>query len=343
MLQKEWVQNLLFWIIFILLWSAHDLVFHPNFWDLVVSNIHTMWVYAPLVYLNIYFLVPQFLLKQKKPPVYILTLGAGLLLTTLFSTWNVTFYFSTRDPETAEFFTTPLGQITLLTELLVLLGFSMTLFLLREWYQKERYTQAIEQKRLEMELHLLKSQVNPHFLFNSLNSIYLMSERDVKASQQMLLQFSDILSHQLYETNKERITLAKEIDNLTNYIRIEEVRHHDLAKVQFDCLGMINGQQIAPMLLMPLVENAFKHGQSSEGYWINIHLELKTSAELFFTVENSFRPRQRAASGGIGLNNVRRRLELIYPNQHELIVHEESNVFRVFLNLKLQEHAVHHS
>ena len=344
MFKNEIIQHLVFWVLYLLLWSAHDLVYFQDFTSLLITNSYTFLPYVVLVYFNLYVLVPRLLLK-KKQGLYLFSLALGILAVTHFSSWNH-YYFFNRISEhvpTAKFFISPEGQIALLTEILVLVGFSMTLYLLREWYQKERYAREMEKKRLETELHLLKSQINPHFLFNSLNSIYVMLGKDQEAGREMLLQFSDILSHQLYEASKEKVLLNKELENLENYIRIEKIRHDDLAKVEVKLPDSINGQQIAPMLLLPIVENAFKHGQSSEGYWIKVLLQIRPNDELNFSVENSFVNKPSKSEAGIGLANVKRRLELIYPDQHELKVEKEDDIFKVNLKLQLNDHSLHHS
>ncbi len=344
MVLKEILQHLLFWAVFILLWSAHDLVYFDNFFILIRGNLFTLFPLVPLVYLNLYWLMPKFLLKKKHAP-YILIMGLCLLITTFVASANSYYYYSEirNHQDTANFFYSSEGKIAILTEMLVVVGVSMILYLLREWYQKERYAREMEQKRLETELHLLKSQINPHFLFNSLNSIYVMLGKNTKAGRKMLLQFSEILSHQLYEASKEKVPLQKEIENLKNYIRIEKIRHDDLANVELRCSEDINGEHIAPMLLLPIVENAFKHGQSSEGYWIDVRLDMNEENELLFSVKNSYTEKEESDHQGIGLSNVKRRLELIYPGRHQLSIEKLNSIFQVNLKLKLNEHAVHYS
>lgn len=336
---KAVIPHIAFWVLYIVLWSAHDLVFYNNFRELLVGNAYNMLVYIPVVYLNIYFLVPKFLLK-KKYTNYILGISLGIAATIFTSSWNHGLFYKyiKINLPTSELFLSAEGKIIIMTEILVLVGFTMTLYLLKEWYQKERYTREIEQKRLETELNLLRNQMNPHFLFNSLNSIYLMLDKDHQAGREMLLQFSDILSHQLYETNKDQITLKKEVENLKNYIGIEQIRHDDMAQVSLNFPTNLNGQKVAPMLLLPIVENAFKHGQSSNGYWIDIDLEVMENQNLSFKVANSYTNGKPATDKkGIGLANLKRRLELIYPEQHQLEVEKQAGFFSVQLNLKLHD------
>ncbi|NAS30713.1 hypothetical protein GTQ40_07000 [Flavobacteriaceae bacterium R38] len=222
----------------------------------------------------------------------------------------------------------------------------MTLFLTDEWYRKDKSMREIEQKQLETELNLLKNQINPHFLFNSLNSIYVMLGKNLNNGKKMLLQFSDILSHQLYETNKKSIELKSEFDNLENYIGIEKVRHEDLVTVDYSFPHHHDDLVISPMLLLPIVENAFKHGQTSKGYQINIQATIAYGNTLSFKVENSVSNEAKKGyknSNGIGLTNVKRRLELIYPNRHLFNIERDDSRFIVHLKIQLNENEVYNS
>jgi len=224
----------------------------------------------------------------------------------------------------------------------------MTLFLIDAWYRKDRLFKEVERKQLETELNLLKNQINPHFLFNSLNSIYIMLGKNLENGKQMLLQFSDLLSHQLYETTKKSIPLTAEFENLKNYIAIERVRHEDLVTVKSNFTESNKDLSISPMLLLPIVENAFKHGQSSEGYNISIDASIQHNSTLNFTVENTISNEKKdknelTKKNGIGLTNVKRRLELIYPNRHLLTIASENDTFSVHLKLQLYENAMFNS
>jgi len=337
-MHKKIFAHIGFWLAFLFLWSAHDLVYHSNFFELLVSNSYTFILYALLVYFNLYVLVPKFLLKNKLT-LYFLFVLITIIVIVFSTSWNLYIFFTkikTHMP-TALFFLSNNGKITILTEILVLTGFSMAIYLLNQWHQKTRYAVEVEQKKLEAELQQLKNQVNPHFLFNSLNSIYIMLGKNVSAGKKMLLQFSDILSHQLYEANKERIPLKKEFENLCNYIEIEKIRHQDLAKVNIDLSEETERLEISPMLLLPIVENAFKHGQSNDGYWIYIKAEILKNRVLKFTVENSRSNTNKKTKKGIGLDNLKRRLELIYPNVYDLLIYDEESTFKVILKLELDE------
>lgn len=336
------IKHIIFWVLFLLLWSLHDLNYHEDLLENLETNVFAFVPYAGLVYFNLYFLMPKFLLK-KKVSGYVVLLITSIIITTLLSSYYLSFYFRTINIylPTADFFISLPGKIAIATEVILSLCLSMTLFLIDEWYRKDRLMREIEQKQLETELNLLKNQINPHFLFNSLNSIYVMLGKNLNSGKKMLLQFSEILSYQLYEANKKSIALKSEFENLQNYIDIESIRHEDLATVSYSFPGNSEKLAIAPMLLLPLVENAFKHGQSSSGYGIRINADVEFGHTLSFTVENSVSngPNQKSPkeSDGIGLANVKRRLELIYPNRHILDIASKNATFKVHLKVQLHE------
>ncbi|MDT7831776.1 histidine kinase [Flavobacteriaceae bacterium S356] len=314
--------------------------YHTNILENIETNIFAFIPYAIIVYINLYVLMPRYLL-QKKIASYVALLLLSIVLITLFSSYYLAYYFEYINVylPTARFFASLPGKIAIVTEVILSLCLSMTLFLIDAWYQKERSIQEIEQKQLETELNLLKNQINPHFLFNSLNSIYVMLGKNLEQGKNLLLQFSEILSHQLYETSKKKIPLEREFENLQNYIDIERIRHEDLVTVMCNFPKDNENLNIAPMLLLPLVENAFKHGQSTKGYHVRINASV-TLGTLNFNIENSVSEKTRNTSKkeqGIGLTNVKRRLALIYPNLHLFQVVAKNATFIVNLNIQLDE------
>ena len=333
------VKHLIFWILFILIWSVHDLNYHEDILENIINNIFSFAPYALLVYVNLYVLIPVFLLK-KRIFNYVILLLQSIVIVVFSSSAYLAFYFKViiASPETSRFFASTTGKIAIATEVVLALCLSMTLFLIDEWYRKDRFVKEIKQKQIETELNLLKNQINPHFLFNSLNSIYVMLGRNQDLGKKTLLQFSELLSHQLYETKKEHIALAQEFENLKNYIAIEKIRHEDLVDVECVFPENIETLRISPMLLLPLVENAFKHGQSSTGYWIKILVAIDDDAILNFMITNSVSENTSIKKGrGIGLTNVKRRLELIYPDKHLFTVEQKNAKFIVHLKTQLCE------
>lgn len=217
--------------------------------------------------------------------------------------------------------------------LVVWVAIAIRLFKL--WY--ERHHAA-----LQAELDFLKSQIHPHFLFNTLNNLYALTLSNSPKSPNIVMGLSEILRYMLYECNVAHVDLKKDVEVLESYILIEKIRYEDRLDLSFTKTGDINAHQIAPLLLLPLVENAFKHGVSEKvgEAWINIDLAVKDNL-LKFKVANSKAENvdQTAAKhyGKIGLENVRKRLQIIYPKAHEIKIFDEEELFVAILEINLDK------
>ena len=216
-------------------------------------------------------------------------------------------------------------------------GSGMAAFFLRRnrIIQKEN----IEKERLqrEIELKYLKEQVNPHFLFNSLNSIYSLSRQQSPETPDLVMQLSELMRYQLESSKKDTVLLKEEIEFIENYLLLEEKRLSKRCKVEFLINGELIGYKIAPMLLIPFVENAIKHGAQStnEQSTIDISVTINNST-LNLLIDNS-KPKNISVSQrtGLGLENVKRRLNLLYPNSHVLLIEDKTNSFHVNLSIDL--------
>jgi len=192
-------------------------------------------------------------------------------------------------------------------------------------------------EKAEAELNFLKSQINPHFVFNSLNSVYFLIHKDNQEAREALHKFSEMLRYQLYEVKDDKIPIEKEIHYLKDYMDLQQLRKDEKYAVQFNCAADVKGFSIEPLLLVPFVENAFKHIShfSDKPNFVKVDM-LRVNNNFGFSVVNS-REEQRTMEqhGGIGLNNVKRRLELLYPGKHELKIDKAEETFTVQLNLQL--------
>jgi sensor histidine kinase YesM len=192
--------------------------------------------------------------------------------------------------------------------------------------------------KAEAELNFLKSQINPHFLFNSLNSVYFLIDKNNPEARQALHKFSDMLRYQLYEANGEKIPIEKEIGYLQDYVHLQQLRKDENYKVQFNCSRDVKNFSIEPLLLIPFVENAFKHISHKIQGDNFVKLDMTRSNGYFeFSVENSCEKGVYTTEqhGGIGMNNVKRRLELLYPGTHQLNIIDDNNWFKINLKLKI--------
>ncbi|TWJ02423.1 histidine kinase [Mucilaginibacter frigoritolerans] len=222
---------------------------------------------------------------------------------------------------------------------IIVFGLSIAYFFLKEWARAEKFRVQLEAVQLDTEIKFLKSQVNPHFLFNTLNNLFSMAQE--KGNDNLadgISKLSGMMRYMIYESNEENVPLKKEIEYLDNCILLNKLRYaDDEVNVIFDYPEQTEGIFVAPMLFIPFVENAFKHGvaigQSSE---IDISIAV-VNKQLIFTCENTIYgvKKMEDEKSGIGLENVKRRLELVYPNKHELAIKDSGGKFAVELKINL--------
>lgn len=207
-----------------------------------------------------------------------------------------------------------------------------------ERYEAQKKLDAIRQENLRTELIYLKAQLNPHFLFNIHNSIYFLIEDDPKRAAEVLLKLSSIMKYQLYDCNQEEVLLSAEIEHLKSYVELEKMRIEEVVEVEFTAQVSNQGQQIAPFILLALVENVFKHVSQSTGQKNSIQISISAQEQcLCLETKNSIDAQWQENSNGLGLKNVRRRLELLYPNRHTLNIDKTTDgYYLATLKLKLQ-------
>jgi two-component system LytT family sensor kinase len=204
-----------------------------------------------------------------------------------------------------------------------------------DWFLNERIQRDLENQRLIAELAFLKSQINPHFLFNSLNSIYSLAYQRSETTPEAILKLSEIMRYMLYECNDNKVDLDKELQYLQNYIDLQKIRFGSKAFIDFKVDGNITDQKIEPLLLIAFIENAFKHGVAND---INSPIKLLINVaggKLHFYIQNKKHNNNRDAVGGIGLINVQRRLDLLYPNRYSLKIRDEEYTYTCELSIDL--------
>ena len=341
-----------FWCLYHYLWltvafgnpfkAAVNIVFLPYF----IKYLFYVILEAVAVYFNLYFLIPRFLQTQRHA-IYFTFLAATIVTTALLIVCGYYLSSGLTGKTLQELygngsncFSYFLGYA--LPSAFASMTLAMTIKLLRTQAQQERLQQQLEKEKLENELKFLRNQFNPHFLFNSINSIFVLIRKNPTMASSALAKFSDLLRHQLYDCNDPQIPLSKEIDYLKNFIELEKLRQSAALKVEFmvedfyaDHLG------IAPFVLMTFVENAFKHVSREQNVESNIQINLLLDGNLLdMTVMNTIGNETGSLVGGIGLENVKRRLDLIYPNQHLLLINKTELLYTVRLQLNLKEMAI---
>lgn len=300
-------------------------------------------------WINIFWLLPT-LRKDKKTGKYflrvVLTFLGGSLVLGQYLHWLQALY---QTDELSKF--TPLGitssapgflkdyqhYFDALPAIIIVMIMLVIGYVIREFLLKLKKEEHIRNEQTIAELNLLKSQISPHFLFNVLNSLYALSLNKSDKTPGVILQLSDILRYSLYEAQEREIPVLDEVAIINTYIAIESMRLPATASISFNHDEIDQTIKIAPMLLLPLIENAFKHGVDSTvgDSYINTSLS-KNGNKLVFTCENTFKePKSKPKVGGIGIQNVRKRLELLYPSRHTLEIEKQEGIFKVTLLILL--------
>jgi len=293
------------------------------------------------VYIILYGLIPKFLERNKVLKFLgfsVLVVIVMTIIQVFFHKAYLSFFFG------REFFTSNIllfifiGVIDMGTVAVCFVTFSF----LGSIYRKDRLNKLLEKEKLQTELNFLKSQTSPHFLFNALNSIYVLIDIDQRKAREILLKFSALLRYQLYECN-ETVYLSRELEFLECYIELERIRKKKL-EVIYNRPDDIPTFEIIPFLLIPLLENAFKHVSHSVNKtdFVHIHIhasEIKLEVEIINSREEISESPQ---VGGIGIQNIERRLKLLYPERHQFFIIKEPETFKINLILYADKNKLHH-
>lgn len=218
----------------------------------------------------------------------------------------------------------------------LLLYFIVVIVTVLYWLFKQiRSIIQLKNEKSKTELLHLQSQVNPHFFFNMLNNLYGLVDQDSKKAKDLILKLSDLMRYGIYEGQKETALLSDEIEHLKNYIELHKMRYHKAIDVQFNIDTNDNDYEIMPLLFIILLENAFKHGVESLRTDAYVHINLVAhNKDVNFEIENNFDTKQDSQESGIGLKNLKRRLELVYPKRHSLTFSQSDYIFNAKLKIK---------
>ena len=316
--------HLAFWSFFILLfWQQNP---DANTRDILTWFI-LLGVSASVVYANLYILFPKFLFKRNYL-VYllllVLTIGLGA-----FILWFII-------PSANANFKLPLFQHFINIFFIVVITSSFKFF--REYSRKQELLIKAENEQLKTELALLKSQVNPHFLFNTLNNLYgLITQNQNQQASDVTLKLADLMRYLLESSKTDLVNLNKEIQFIDDYLSLEKIRLSQKTDIKFMVSGLNKELFVAPLLFIPLVENAFKHGLNTIFTDSFAHFSLSVQGnELFFEAINSVeKSTENSEKSGTGLENLKKRLQLIYSQKHQLDIEQTANQFKVILHIQL--------
>lgn len=329
----------LFWVSFFVIlfvgeWRSST---SDSFGFIFTNELINVVFYALIVYFNLRYLVPNYF-KWNGLARYLGLLVLSIIIITpikaMIFYWKFTPYPVMQDALLERW----TGLFTLH---LLVAGFSTIFKIISDWAKHQREKHELENKTMESELNFLRSQINPHFLFNTLNNLYALTLKKSDDAPEIVIKLSEMMRYMLYECNEKEVPLIKEVSYLRNYLALERIRQSKNIDIDLEVKGKVTNQRIAPLMFIPFIENSFKHGlknQIENGY-VKIILDVKPK-KVRLNVINSKAPTlpiQSTAkrSGGIGLINVKKRLALIYPKQHELHIQDTPNEYEVDLTIEL--------
>ncbi len=335
-LRRKPVYHTLLWLIY---FSSYFIVIvygmygvrDPRFY---VESIPMVLVDVAMVYVNVYVLIPKFLgtgryLTYAGTLLVVMTMSAAinLLLRTVYANAGSTIYASLPAPNAA-------SALATLAERIYLVGLTTAIKITKDWLVSRKQIKLKEKQFLETELSFLKSQIQPHFFFNTLNNLYSLTLQKSDKAPEVVLKLSDLMSYMLYGSNTPTVALSDEIDYLRNYIDLEKLRFGNRLNMEFNVSGDPVGYRIPPLLLILFIENSFKHGVRNNIGRADIKACVEITGKFInFRIENPVSLVNHKEHGGIGLKNVKRRLDLIYGQKYKLEMSETSGRYTAFLQL----------
>lgn len=299
--------------------------------ELLVRNL----LLAGVIYGNLWILIPRFF-NTKRYGLYVAALSGTVAVYVLLKNLHDMYLYGyvLGDIERRSLWTNAFYNVSIAVFYAI---FSMAIWLSREWFYQRELVQKIRNEQLLTELQYLRSQMNPHIVFNTLNLIYGSIHKTNPEARQLVVQFSDLLRYQLYECNEEKVPIEKELDYLKNYVNLQRLRKNENLTVKVNISENIQGFTVAPLLFSPFIENAFKYVSNHETKYneISLRLYLHHNSLMFSCFNTQNKKTKKSLNGGIGIANIKRRLELLYPQRHELAITENTDTFEVKLKIDL--------
>jgi len=342
LVRSHWIFHLVFWLLY---WGFHVLMYgsYDGKYEFAIAYESLSFpVKIVVVYINLYLLMPHFLFRRQYGFYFtflLLVMVAAGFLRWMLLYWGMPYFVpNIVEKYNGDYWLSIHRILGGIAVVVYVVGLTMAIKLFKFWYQNQRITQVLSKEKLEAELKFLKTQMQPHFLFNTLNNLYALTLKKAENAPEVVLKLSAMMHYMLYECNGNWVPLDKEIEYLQNYIALEKMRYGERLDVSLHVSLEVRGRYIAPMLLLPFVENSFKHGisDSIDQGWVSIALAEKEGG-IVIKVENSKAdaPVSYGKGKGIGLRNVRRRLDLIYKDQYDLRIYDDEDTYLVVLILGL--------
>jgi two-component system, LytTR family, sensor kinase len=336
LLTKREVYHCLFWVV---LYAALVLIGYDESQNLgatMVNEFIDMVFYAILVYFNLFYLIPNYLANR------IFQYAGLVIITCILITPIKIFVFFLKFSGLPEYQSQLVNNQSLVfVGLFVVMTLSTVLNIITNWWRFQQEKQELLTQNIQSELRFLKSQINPHFLFNTLNNLYSLTLTKNDKAPEIVLKLAEIIRYMLYECNERRVMLNREIQYMQNYLDLEKLRQPNNVEIRMEVEGNISDQQIAPLMFIPFLENCFKHGLNNHilgEAFVRVRFRVQDD-DLEFYIENSKPPHsprlEHPRSGGIGLNNIKQRLNLLYPKDYDLTIEDDPQKYSVTLVLKL--------
>jgi two-component system, LytTR family, sensor kinase len=328
------IDHILFWMLTIGFhaYTRMHLIDKVNAFQFILEIIVRNTLLAGVIYFNLLIVIPR-ISKGKVLAWIFASMGSLMFYAFAKNLHDVYLYgYVIGDPNRIDFFHSTFYNFSIV---LFYLAFAGALYLSKQWYIQRELLQQIRLDKLNTELEYLKAQMNPHFLFNSINTIFFQIDKHNQDARETLGKFSDMLRYQLYECNDPSIAIEKELAYLKNYVELQKLRRNGHDIIEFTVAEEVRNFSLPPLLLIPFIENAFKHVSNFTDKKNEVRIELtKIDQTVRLMVINTTDSSVKEA-GGIGLKNVKRRLELLFPQRHTLEVKKTTDWFEVNLTLKL--------
>ena len=306
-------------------------------WSRVLTIAAIQIVFASISsYINYFFFLPRFL-KHRNGWMYLLAFAVPFALL-MFLRVNVERYWLDGFTGKEDYLYSTRFVVYVITTNLFIVTFVGMLRFAVEWLEFEARKKEVENEKLTAELNFLKAQINPHFLFNTLNNLYYLAYSKSENTTEVIAKLSQMMRYMIYDSNHPKVLLSKEIEYMQSYISLERLRLNNQIPITFDISGNTENVRITPLIFITFLENAFKRGVSNSNpkAWVKLSIQLQ-GKECHYIVENSrtTEHKDNGEKSGIGLQNVKRRLELSYPDQYKLEMSESPTSYIVKLNLTL--------
>lgn len=342
--------HLLFWAVYVPLNAVLNCILgqqtlDEGFKDALIGEVFSLPVKLLLTYFVFYYVIPLYLDRSKFYKLVGLLFLAFAVATIIYRLEMAFIFYPIFRPGEAYNFLNPKGLLLTEFDLFITLAAAVTIKMIRVHYKSLEFEQELMREKLQSELSFLRAQTNPHFLFNTLNNLYVLARKKSDKTPDAIMMLSKIMRFVLYECRAPRIAISDEAKVIQDYIELEKLRYNKRLTIDYQEDIDNSLTPIAPLLLLPFVENSFKHGAGSTvgDVQISIRIILRNN-QLSYTVRNTLDADNEAgvsannSSSGIGLRNVQRQLDLLYPDQHQLSISRENGFFMAELKIDLSDH-----